>query len=225
MAASGAVHSVLLADDHPLILNALADLIAAHRDFQVIASVTTGPEALDTLRGRMPAIAVLDVNMPGLSGIEVLQAVTREKVTTKVVFLTAVLSDRETVEAIAAGAAGIVLKQSAPETLIDCMRTVAKGAKWLPAELVNPALRREAERREERQLLEEALTQREIQIVGLAATGMPNKTIARQLNLSEGTVKLHLHNIYSKLGVSNRTQLTALALRLMAGQDGARPRG
>jgi DNA-binding NarL/FixJ family response regulator len=224
MSGSGTL-SVLLADDHPLILQALGDLIAGQPDFDVAASAANGAEALEIMRRLRPAIAVLDVNMPQLSGIDVLRLAGRENIPSKAIFLTAVLSDKDVVEAMAAGAWGIVLKQSAPETLIDCMRAVACGRKWLPADLVNPALQRETRRRNDQKRMEEALTQREIQIVGLAATGMPNKVIARQLNLSEGTVKLHLHNIYSKLGVSNRTELTALALDPGAGPEITRVRG
>jgi DNA-binding NarL/FixJ family response regulator len=204
--------SILVADDHPYILQALEGLLGRQRGFEVIASVGDGPSALSMIRRLRPDIAVLDVNMPGLSGLDILRAIAKDKSRTRVVFLTAAITDGDVLEAVAAGIAGLVLKQSAPDTLIDCLRRIGSGGEWLPPELVKAALTRETKRREEERLLEQVLTAREVEVVRLAAIGLSNRSIAGKLGVTEGTVKLHLHNIYTKLGVSNRTELTAMAL-------------
>jgi DNA-binding NarL/FixJ family response regulator len=167
---------------------------------------------LEAIRKCSPNVAVLDISMPGLSGLDVLTSITAEGLATKVVILTATASDAQLLHAIAAGAQGIVLKEEAITELVQCIRTVAEGRPWLPSDLVNAALERETGRRSESQRLTQTLTSRERQIMLLVAEGLSNKAVGRQLELSEGTVKIHLHNIYQKLQVNNRTTLAALAI-------------
>jgi DNA-binding NarL/FixJ family response regulator len=216
--------SILLADDHPYILHALADLLGRDRGFALVGSVADGEAALEGIRRLGPTIALLDVSMPGLSGLDVLRAVGKESLATRVVFLTAALDDAGILEAVAAGVSGLVLKQSAPDTLISCLLAVREGRKWLPSDLIDAALARETKRRAEALVIAELLTAREMEVVRLAAIGLPNKSIARELDVSEGTIKLHLHNIYTKLGVSNRTELAALALASAPPRNSVRPR-
>jgi DNA-binding NarL/FixJ family response regulator len=206
--------TVVVADDHPLILRSLADLIGAAPDFALLDSVSDGELALQAIRSMRPELAVLDVNMPKLSGIDVMHMIMHDAMRTRVVFLTAEMAPEQVLDAIAADVQGIVLKESAPETLLDCMRAVRAGGKWIPETLVEAALASETRKRETEQMLDSSLTPREVQIMQLAATGLPNKSIGRQLSVSEGTVKLHLHNIYRKLGITNRTELAALAAKL-----------
>jgi two-component system nitrate/nitrite response regulator NarL len=142
----------------------------------------------------------------------VLASIAAESLVTKVVLLAATASDRQLVCAIADGVQGIVLKEEALTELVRCIRAVAEGRKWLPMALVNAALERETKRRSTSQRLTELLTIRERQVVLLVADGLSNKEVARRLELSEGTVKIHLHNIYQKLNVNNRTTLAALAI-------------
>jgi DNA-binding NarL/FixJ family response regulator len=203
---------VLLADDHPVVLAGLRELIAAKDGFQVAATATNGEEALRALRELKPDLAVLDVSMPDMTGLDVLAVLNSEGLDIPVVFLTATASDEQIAAAVTLGVRGIVLKDAAPDSLIQCLRTIADGGRWLPPEVVDAALSRESERRLEAHRVEQSMTSREREIALLVAKGMSNKEIGRKLSVSEGTVKIHLHNIYQKLGVSNRTSLAALAL-------------
>ena len=204
--------SIVVADDHPVVLHGLADVLRSNPDMNVVAACSDGATALEAIRKWSPNVAVLDIAMPVLSGLDVLASITADGLATKVVILTATASDAQLLHAIAAGAQGIVLKEEAITELVQCIRTVAEGRPWLPSDLVNAALERETGRRSESQRLTQTLTSRERQIMLLVAEGLSNKAVGRQLELSEGTVKIHLHNIYQKLQVNNRTTLAALAI-------------
>jgi len=134
----------------------------------------------------------------------------REGLAPRVVVLAGSVSDEQIATAVERGAWGLLLKESAPGTLIACLKTVASGQRWLPEELVAPAIRRAAERRATIGQLERVLTAREYEIARLVARGLSNKHIARALALAEGTVKIHLHNMYEKLRGVNRTSLAVL---------------
>jgi len=144
--------------------------------------------------------------MPGLNGLDVVAGVSAERCPTGVVLLSATASQEQLLTAIAGGAKGIVLKDAALPELVQCVRCVAAGGEWWPSNLINTALVREAH------YPVELLTNREQQIAQMVAGGLSNKEIGRQLDLSEGTVKVHLHNIYRKLKVNNRTTLAAIAI-------------
>jgi len=150
--------------------------------------------------------------MPGLNGLDVLSSITSEGLGTKVVFLTAAATDGQILTAITRGAKGVMLKDIAPESLADCIRQVAIGRQWFPANVVNAAVQREIGRRVQSKQLVQTLSPRERQVVVSLCEGNSNKKIARQLDLTEGTVKVHLSNIYNKLGVANRTALMALTI-------------
>jgi DNA-binding NarL/FixJ family response regulator len=209
---SNAVATVVLADDHPLVLQGLRALLDEQEDFQIVAACGSGEQALDAIRVHHPDIAVVDVTMPGVNGLAVLGTVVDERLTTRVVLLTASVTDSQILEAVTAGVHGLVLKESAPEMLVKCLRGVAAGRRWLPQEIIKPALDRELQRREEGRRFVRELTAREIDIIRLIADGLSNKAIASRLTISEGTVKIHLHHIYQKLGISNRAALAALAI-------------
>jgi two-component system nitrate/nitrite response regulator NarL len=206
--------SIVLADDHPVALHGVTGILGAQPDMKVLAACNDGRSAADAIRQFAPDIAVLDIRMSGLDGLEVLSAIAVEGVGTKVVFFTAAATDNQILTAIANGAKGILLKDAAPDRLVDCVRNVAAGKQWFPTELVESALRRDVNRHAERDRFADRLTTRERQIILLVADGLSNKGIARHTNLTEGTIKLHLHNIYEKLQVTNRTALTALAIRV-----------
>ena len=212
MIMSSATISIVLADDHPIVLHGVAGLLQSDSNLNVVATCNDGTSALEAIRLHSPDIALLDINMPGMNGLEVLRSITEEKIRTKVVLLTAGASDGHIVTAIAEGAKGIVLKDTALASLVDCVRRVADGAVWFPSDIVDAALQRQSDHRLTRERLDHTLTRREREIMQLAAQGLPNKVIARRIAVSEGTVKIHLHNVYRKLGVANRTALTALAL-------------
>jgi DNA-binding NarL/FixJ family response regulator len=204
--------TVVLADDHPLVLRGLQDLLAPHAHLDIVAVCPDGGVAATAVRELKPDILVADVNMPVLGGLDVLDTVISEKLPTRVVFLTASLADHDIFDAVARGIHGIVLKDSAPDVLLDCIERVAAGKRWLMSAHVGPAIEREVARRDDGRRLFNSLTARELEIAELTAEGLSNKQIARRLGILEGTAKLHLHNIYQKLGISNRTVLTAMVL-------------
>ena len=203
---------VVLADDHPVVLQGLSSLLRAEGNFEVLATLPNGAAALKAIRDFGPDVAVLDLSMPEMTGIEVLNAVTAEGLVTKVIILTAEAGDSQVLAAVAGGVRGIMLKDAAPDALAQCIRHVAEGGRWLPHDLVDEALSRESGRRTQADRLGSSLTVREREVVLLVAEGLSNKEVARKLKVSEGTVKIHLHNIYQKLEVTNRTALAAMAL-------------
>ena len=204
--------SVVLADDHPTILLGVAELLRSTRDIKVVAACSNGTAAMQAIRQLVPTVAVLDFFMPGLNGLEVLANISTERNITRAVFLTATATDKQLLTAVARGAKGIVLKEMALEELVQCIRVVAECREWLPSSLMDAAFEREAARQSVSKHLVRSLTCRERQIVLLVAEGLSNKEMCRRLGLSEGTVKIHLHNVYEKVGVNNRTALAAMVV-------------
>jgi DNA-binding NarL/FixJ family response regulator len=166
---------------------------------------------MKAIRHFLPDLALVDMNMPKPMGLDVLKAVVSERLSTRVVFLAASLSDREILTAVALGAFGIMLKESAADALIGCLQSVAAGQRWLPPRLVDPAIERARERRTQVTRVDDKLTQREREVMLLVADGLSNKEVGRRLNVTEGTVKIHLYAIYQKVSVSNRTELANFA--------------
>jgi DNA-binding NarL/FixJ family response regulator len=203
---------IILADDHPLVLRGLVDLFSSERDFQVIGTAADGKAALEMILEKQPEIAVLDLVMPLLSGLDILRELVQVGTTVKVVFLSALITEEQSIQAVGVGAWGILLKESAPETLIECMSSVRVGKRWLPDNLFG--IRSSMSQRNPFDGLPDTLTGREWEIVNLVAQGLSNKSIARLLNLTEGTIKIHLHNVYSKLEITNRTTLAAKVISL-----------
>ncbi len=203
--------SLVLADDHPLILNGLVNLFALEEGFEVVASCADGDQALRAVRLHRPDVLVADIRMPGMNGLDVVRKMREEKLPTRVVLLTAALEDEELVEAVHLEVPGIVLKEMAPQLLVQCIRKVHAGEQWVERRSAKLALekmlRREAGTREAAALL----TPREIDLVRMVAHGLRNREIADKLFISEGTVKVHLHNIYEKLQVDGRMALLRYA--------------
>ena len=199
---------ILVVDDQPRNLDTLEAMLG-DCDCTLIRA-TSADEALLTMVRHEFAALVLDIRMPELTGLGVLEALEADGLSTRVILLTGSASDEQIVTAVERGAWGILLKESAAGTLLTCLETVASGQRWLPEELVAPAVKREAERRKNGVRLEGLLTRREYEVAGLVAQGLSNKHICRKLNLSEGTVKLHLHSVYQKLEIPNRTSLVVL---------------
>ena len=203
--------TLILADDHALILDGLEKLFHLEKDFKIVARCLDGEETLAALRKHKPEILILDIRMPGKGGLAVLQAMRDENITTPVVLLTAGVDEEEVVEAIRLGIRGLMLKELAPKLLIQCVREVHAGGLWLEKHSVATALQKLIRRESGRQEAAQVLTPREIEIVKHVAGGFRNIEIAKRLFISEGTVKMHLHNIYQKLNLDNRTKLTLYA--------------
>lgn len=206
-----AAATIVLADDHPIVLDGLERLFRLEEGLEVVGRCRDGEEAVAAVRELAPDVLVLDVRMPGASGIEVLRTLEQEALGTRVVLLTAGLEDEQLLDAIRAGARGVVLKDMAPQLLVEAVRAVLAGGQWLEKGLGGRALTRLLQR--ERGLGEASrlLTPRELEIVRGVARGLRNRAIAEELFITEGTVKVHLHNIYEKVGVEGRVELTLYA--------------
>lgn len=202
---------LVLADDHPLILNGLTSLFKFEPDFEVLASCTDGNAALEAIRRERPDVAVLDIRMPGLTGIEVARRVNAEKLGARLVLLTAALEDDDMLDAVMLGIQGVVLKEMAPQFLVQCIRKVYTGEQWLERRSTKQALEKLLKREAGAREMATLLTQREIELVRMVAGGLRNKEIAGKLCISEGTVKVHLHNIYQKVNVDGRVALLRFA--------------
>jgi len=224
---------IALADDHPIFRDGLCRLLSLEEDFVVVAQVNDGLQVLEVLRQHEPDILLLDLNMPGLSGLATLQRVQAVNTKTRVILLTASDNQDEFVHALKLGSCGIVQKQTATELLVDSIRRVHAGELWMdsrttaaviqrfvsPGDLAGPASSA-AHRDQNRSLL----SPREREIVNLTAQGFKNSDVAAKLSLSEQTVKNHLHNIFDKLGVSDRLELALHAVehRLVGASEPAK---
>lgn len=211
--------SIVIADDHPIVLHGLLALLKLEPDFRVVAACNDGEEAFDAIFTKDPDIALLDFRMPKLNGIEVLAKANDTGLRTRVVFLTASASDGHVLATLKRSAYGIVLKESAADTVASCIREVAAGRRWIPEEALKEFMESTATELLEIAPILKSLTTRERNVLQCLIEGLSNKEIARSLGLSDGTVKVHLHNIYEKTGANNRTSLVALVLRLRAGWE------
>ncbi|WP_457936125.1 LuxR C-terminal-related transcriptional regulator [Mesorhizobium sp. 10J20-29] len=203
--------TVVLADDHPLLLRGIQDIFLSCSEFTIVAACADGANVMVELRQKLPDLAVIDVDMPLLNGLGVLRQIRAHALRTRVILLTSSITDAQIFEAIGLGVYGLMLKDSAADQLLESLRTVAAGRRWLPREMIDAAMARESERRFVGRRILSELSPREVEIMRIVAEGQPNKLIARRLGLTEGTVKIHLHNIYQKLDVANRTALACLA--------------
>ena len=197
---------LVLADDHPIVLDGLVQLFSIEPDFDVLAWVTTGDEALQVVRKLLPEILVLDLRMPGTDGFAVLRQMKREQLPTQTVVLTA-LDNEPAIEALRLGARGIVLKDLAPRLLVQCVRAVHAGRQWVEKGVATHAAETLLKREAGIRVMAEILTPREIEVARMIASGVSTKLIANQLSISEGTAKLHLHHVYEKLILDGRVAL------------------
>jgi DNA-binding NarL/FixJ family response regulator len=202
---------LLLADDHPIVLNGLEQLLRLEEDFQVLGRCVHGQEVVPALVKLQPDILILDIRMPGYDGFDVLREIKTRSVAIRVVILAATLTEEEFLDAIRLNVRGIVLKEMAPRLLVECIRKVYGGGQWLERTAAGAALDRLARREASQKELTEILTGRELEITRLIAGGLSNKDIAVRLFISEGTVKTHLHRIYEKLAIHGRLELGLFA--------------
>ncbi|MDX6699106.1 MAG: two-component system, NarL family, nitrate/nitrite response regulator NarL [Solirubrobacteraceae bacterium] len=199
-----------MADDHPLYRRAVTEAIKSRADLEFVAEAGDGRAVLEIIRAEQPDVALLDIRMPELDGLEVLNAVVRDNLPTRIVFLTAHVDSASAYAAVGAGAAGYLAKEASAETICDAIAAVSRGETVLAPE-VQAGIAREIRLRsgEERPVL----TGREREILALTADGHSAPDIAEKLTLSPTTVRTHLQHLYDKLGVSDRAAAVAEAMR------------
>ena len=206
--------TIAIADDHTIFRDGLRRLLSLETDLEVVGEASDGSEVPDILKDKDPDILLLDLKMPGLDGLSLLQRLQYQKQKTRVIVLTASDDENEYVQAMKYGTSGIVLKQTATDLLIKSIRKVHEGEIWLDAKTTAAVMRQFASPGDAgpRERDKRRLSNREREIVALVAQGFKNKEIAERLFISEQTVKNHLHNIFDKLGVSDRLALALYAL-------------
>jgi len=209
---------VLIADDHPIVRDGLRKLLSLEEDFQIVGEASDGCEVLDKVQELDPDVLLLDLRMPNLDGLSALQALQQTNKHTRVIVLTASEDKNEFVQAMKLGCSGIVLKQTAPELIVKSIRKVHGGEIWLDSHTTAAVMRQFAAPGETtasgsgKTRERSPLSQREREIVQLVAQGYKNKEMAEKMFISEQTVKNHLHNIFDKLGVSDRLELALYAI-------------
>ncbi len=207
---------ILIADDQALFRDSLRTLLEAEPGFEVVGAAGDGLETLALIEPLQPDVLLLDLAMPRLPGLETLRELSTAPRAPRIILLTGAIEKDQIVEALQLGARGIVLKESATQLLLKCIRCVMAGEYWVGRESVSDlvACLRElsAEDREEKRKKTFDLTTRELEIVATVVTGASNKDIARRLSIGEDTVKHHLSNVFDKLGVSTRLELALFAV-------------
>lgn len=196
---------LIVADDHPLVLRGIQGLFD-ESEFQITGLCEDGAAAMALIEQGACDVAVLDVHMPAMSGIEILRAVRQRGLPVKIVLLTSNLEDDDLVEVIRQGVEGLVLKEAAASVLVTCVQSVCAGTSWIDRDAMARALRRLSATPSQPAGVAR-LTERETEVARCVAQGLRNKEIASRANISEGTVKMHLHNIYEKIGIGSRTEL------------------
>jgi DNA-binding NarL/FixJ family response regulator len=204
MGASPAQIRVLSVDDHALIREGIAALIANQKDMRLVAEASNGREAIEQFRSHHPDITLMDVQMPEMNGIDALIAIRSEFPDARIIVLTTYVGDVLCKRAMQAGAHAYILKGNVRKELLDTIRAVRAGKKFIHAE-VAAELASHA--------VDDSLSEREVEVLSLIAAGNSNKLIANQLSISEETVKGHVKSILSKLGVNDRTHAVTVGLK------------
>ena len=209
---------VLLADDHDIVRSGLKAALRGHPEFSVVAEARDGQEAVREAKRLKPDLAVLDVRMPRLSGIEACREIRQDSPDTNVLMLTSYADEKAVMAAIMAGASGFMLKEVQTAELIDAMRVVGRGGKMLDsassAAVIDQIRKGNVVSEEDR--IAQQLNERELKILDYIAEGMTNREIGEQLFLSEKTVKHHVSDILGKLGFTRRVEAATFTIRRAA---------
>ena len=195
---------VLSVDDHPILREGVGALIASQRDMRLVAEASNGREAVEQFRSHRPDVTLMDLQMPDMSGIDAIIAIRSEFPDARIIVLTTYAGDALCKRAMKAGAQAYILKSNVRKDLLDTIRAVRAGKKVLHAEVAAELATYAAD---------DALSEREIEVLSLIAAGNSNKLVADQLAISEDTVKGHVKSILSKLGVNDRTHAVTAALK------------
>lgn len=202
---------IIVCDDHPIVLSGLIGVFRDARDIEVVASCVTGEEALVMARQLQPDVMVVDLRMGTMSGLDIVRELNHDGNPVQVVLISGELSDDDTVEALRTGVRGILLKEMAPHQIVDCVRSVHAGRRWLDTRASGRAIERLLRQEASTTAFAKTLTPRELELTRLVGMGLRNKDIASRLSIGEGTVKTHLFNVFRKLGVESRVELVLLA--------------
>ncbi len=200
------VSTVITIDDHPLFRKGVADLIALDESLMLVGEAASGEDGLALAHRLNPDLILLDVNMKGMDGIETLKAIKNTDIDSRVIILTVSDNEEHVVAALRAGADGYLLKDMEPEEILERLQVAAKGRLVISdklTELLAHALREDATPRDPDKA---GLTEREEQILNLIAKGLSNKLIARELDITEGTVKVHVKHLLKKLNLHSRLE-------------------
>jgi DNA-binding NarL/FixJ family response regulator len=194
---------ILIVDDHPVVLAGLTSMLATQAGLKVIGSASSGEEALEILRLHPADLLLLDLRMPGMSGIETLHAIKRLKINVRAIILTSYEADEDIYRAVQAGAQGYLLKDTPQSDMVEAIQSVYVGKRYFPRHIAA----RLAEH-----MMRTNLTSRELEVLNMLARGLTNKEIGRALNISGNTVRNHVNSIIEKLEVSDRTEAATTAI-------------
>jgi len=195
---------ILIVDDHPVVRAGLSSMLATQPGIDVVGSASSGEEALDMVRRDMPDVVLLDLRMPGMSGIDTLLALKAMKAPARVIILTSFEMDENIYRAVQAGALGYLLKDTSQSQMLEAITTVHSGRRYIPSQIAA----RLAER-----MMRSNLTAREVEILEMLAKGLTNKQIGTALSISDNTVRNHVNSIMEKMEVSDRTEAVAVAIQ------------
>ena len=195
---------VLTVDDHPLLLEGIASVLNGEPDFALVAEASDGEEAIRQFRLHRPDVTLMDLQMPGMNGIDAMSAIRKEFSSARFIVLTTYQGDVQALRALKAGASGYMLKSMLRKNLLDSIRAVHAGRRCIPSEIAADIAEHVAG---------DALTERETDVLRCVATGNSNKIIGSRMNITEATVKGHMKNILAKLGANDRTHAVTIAIR------------
>jgi len=204
MSSAGSDIRILIVDDHPVVRAGLTSMLATQPGLEVADSVSSGEEALDMLERQRLDVVLLDLRMPGMNGIDTLLAIKRKAIPVHVIVLTSYETDEDIYRAVNAGAEGYLLKNASLREMVEAIRAVRAGNRYIP--------RRIASRLAER-MTRSNLTARELEILKILTKGLTNKQIASALGISDNTVRNHINSIIEKLEVSDRTEASTTAIQ------------
>lgn len=194
---------VLVVDDHPLLREGIAAVLAGQPDMELVGEACDGADAIDRHAALRPDVTLMDLQMPGTDGIQAIRAIRKAVPDARIAILTTYRGDVRALHAIEAGAQGYLLKSALRKELIEAIRALAAGRRYFPAEIATELANH---------IGKDVLTPREIQVLQRLAAGLANKQVASELGVSEDTVKGHVSSLMEKLGASNRTHAVALGI-------------
>jgi DNA-binding NarL/FixJ family response regulator len=195
---------IITVDDHPMLREGIAAVLAGETDMVLVGQASNGREGLEQFRAHRPDVTLMDLQMPVMNGTDAIIAIRKEFPDARIIVLTTYSGDAQAARAFEAGAVGYLLKNMVRKELVETIRSVHNGKKRIPPEIAVEIAEHHSD---------DALTEREIEVLKHVAAGSANKMVAHNLKLSEETVKAHMKNILSKLGANDRTHAVTIALK------------